>query len=102
MIPRLTCTRVEYAADRHVSYIRDKRDLSSLLQEILVKNLRVHRSCNQRIAVHFFSEAINRFCSGVDKHKYLKVTFARKPAVDNGGPLREFLHNYFHDRIIRM
>ena len=95
MILRLTCKRLECAVNRHVSYIRDERDLSSLLQELLVKNLPVDRSCNQRIAVrrkHLFSDAMNRFCGGVDEHKYLKVTFVGEPAVDDGGPLREFFH----------
>lgn len=33
-----------------------------------------------------------QFRHGVPIHKHLRVTFLCKPAVDTGGPLREFLH----------
>ena len=73
----------------------DEVQLASLLHELLVKNLPIDRSCNQRIAVrrkHLCADAMNRFRTGIDEHKYLKVTFVGEPAVDDGGPLREFFH----------
>ncbi len=58
------------------------------MNELYVKNLPVDRllSVNcQRIVVrrkHLLFDAM----------KYLKVTFVGEPAVDDGGPLREFFH----------
>ena len=48
----------------------------------------------QRIVVrrrHLWEDALHRFRSGVDYHKHIHVTFVGEPAVDAGGPLREFL-----------
>ena len=41
---------------------------------------------------HVWEDALHRFKSGLDLNKYLKVTFLGEPAVDEGGPLREFFH----------
>ncbi len=63
-----------------------------------MKNLPVDRlvSVNcQRIVIrrkHLLLDAMNKFRGGLDEHKYLKVTFVGEPAVDDGGPLREFFH----------
>ena len=48
----------------------------------------------QRIIVrrrHLWEDALHRFRSGIDFQKHLHVTFVGEPAVDAGGPLREFL-----------
>ena len=49
----------------------------------------------QRIVVrrnHLWEDALKRFKSGLDFRKYVRVLFVGEPAVDDGGPLREFLH----------
>ena len=54
----------------------------------------VDRYHYQRIYVrrkHVWEDTLNAFKSGLDFGKYIKVTFAGSPAVDDGGPLREFL-----------
>ncbi len=69
-----------------------------MLNELYVKNLPVDRlvSVNcQRIVVrrkHLLFDAMTKFRGGLDDQKYLKVTFVGEPAVDDGGPLREFFH----------
>ena len=69
--------------------------LPSLLHGLLVEHLPVDRSENQRLVVrrkHIFEDALTQFKNGVDANKYLKVTFLGEPAVDDGGPLREFFN----------
>lgn len=39
-----------------------------------------------------WEDALYQFRHGVAIHKHLRVTFLCEPAVDTGGPLREFLH----------
>ena len=49
----------------------------------------------QRIVVrrnHLWEDALKRFKVGLDFQKYVRVLFVGEPAVDEGGPLREFLH----------
>ena len=49
----------------------------------------------QRVIVrrrHLWDDALYRFCIGIDFSKYIHVTFVGEPAVDAGGPLREFLY----------
>ncbi len=55
----------------------------------------VDASLYQRIVVrrrHVWQDALNRFKCGIDFSKYIRVSFVGEPAVDEGGPLREFLH----------
>ena len=55
----------------------------------------VDSSRYQRIVVrrkHLWEDSLHKFRSGIDFHKYIHVTFVGEPAVDAGGPLREFLH----------
>lgn len=41
---------------------------------------------------HILEDTIHNLRAGHDTTKYLKVTFVGEPAVDAGGPLREFFH----------
>ena len=41
---------------------------------------------------HVFDDALHRVKSNLDVNKRLKITFVDEPAVDAGGPLREFFH----------
>lgn len=67
--------------------------LQELLRKQRVKYLPVNKDCSQRVVIrrkHFWEDALQHFVSGLDERKYIKVTFVFEPAVDNGGPLREF------------
>ena len=60
-----------------------------------VNNLPVDKSVVQRIVVrrnHLWEDSLKRFRAGFDFRKYVRVLFVGEPAVDDGGPLREFLH----------
>ena len=39
---------------------------------------------------HIFEDTLTAICHGFDEKKHLKVTFIGEPAVDGGGPRREF------------
>ena len=41
---------------------------------------------------HVFEDAIQHFKRPISEHKHIRVTFLGEPAVDAGGPLREFFH----------
>ena len=41
---------------------------------------------------HLWEDALKRFQAGFNFRKHVRVIFIREPAVDDGGPLREFLH----------
>ena len=41
---------------------------------------------------HVFADAMHYFKNSVNYSKYIRVSFIGEPAVDDGGPLREFLH----------
>ena len=42
--------------------------------------------------LHVFEDAIQHFKRSISEHKHIRVTFLGEPAVDAGGPLREFFH----------
>ena len=72
----------------------DGMSVQTVLQRQRAKVLPVDRYHYQRIYVrrkHVWEDTLNAFKSGLDFGKYIKVTFAGTPAVDDGGPLREFL-----------
>ena len=57
--------------------------------------LAVDKSQFQRLVVrrkHVCQDALCRFQKGLDFHKHIHVIFVAEPAVDEGGPLRGFLH----------
>ena len=73
----------------------DGETLQELLCKHRIKYLPVTRDESQRMVVrrkHLWKDALNRFMSGLDEKKHIKVTFVGEPAVDQGGPLREFFH----------
>ena len=41
---------------------------------------------------HIWEDALNSFKRGIPASKHIRVTFLGEPAVDAGGPLREFFH----------
>ena len=57
--------------------------------ETLQDVLRAHRIKYLPVS---WEDALCRFKAGISVKKYIKVTFVGEPAVDQGGPLREFFH----------
>ena len=41
---------------------------------------------------HVFQDALQKARHGLDLSKHIRITFVGEPAVDTGGPLREFFH----------
>ena len=41
---------------------------------------------------HVFEDALHYLKTGVDYKEYARLSFIGEPAVDEGGPLLEFLH----------
>ena len=77
------------------SYSSDGVPVEDIIGRQRVKNLPVDKSDMQRIVVgrnHLWEDALKRFQAGFDFQKYVRVVFIGEPAVDDGGPLREFLH----------
>ena len=69
--------------------------LQELLRKHSMKCLLISKDESQRIVIrrrHLWEDALNRFKSGLNEKKYIKITFVGEPAVDQGGPLREFFH----------
>lgn len=72
----------------------DGLSIESLLQRQKVKLLPADKSIYQRVIVRrkkLWEDALARFQAGIDFSKYIRVIFVGEPAVDDGGPLREFL-----------
>ena len=70
------------------------QSMEAILLKHRTKFLPIDSSEYQRIIVrrkHLWEDALHRFHSGIDFHKHIHVTFVGEPAVDAGGPLREFL-----------
>ena len=40
---------------------------------------------------HVWDDTLHKLCNGFDTSKHLQVTFLGEPAIDDGGPMREFL-----------
>ena len=75
--------------------LSDGIPVETILHRQKVKMLPVDRSEYQRIVVrrkHLWEDALRRFRSGINFQKYIRITFVGEPAVDDGGPLWEFLH----------
>lgn len=73
----------------------DNETLQDVLRAHRIKYLPVSRDEYQRMVVrrnHVWDDALCRFKAGISVKKYIKVTFVGEPAVDQGGPLREFFH----------
>ena len=69
--------------------------IEALLSRQRGKFLPVDRSVYQRIVVrrkHLWQDSLHRFQCGLDFCKHIRVLFVGEPAVDDGGPLREFLY----------
>lgn len=67
--------------------------VSTLLRSHRVKLLPVNPDESQRIVIrrkHVWADALHRFKTGLNVKQYIKITFVGEPAVDQGGPLREF------------
>ena len=66
-----------------------------LLKYQRVKELPADRNAYQRLVIrrkHIWKDSLQSFRSHLDFSKYIRVTFVGEPAVDEGGPLREYLH----------
>ena len=77
--------------------LSDRIPVETILHRQKVKMLPVDRSEYQRIVVrrkHLWEDALRHFRSGINFQKYIRITFVGEPAVDDGGPLREFLHHF--------
>ena len=69
--------------------------LSTLLRSHRFQNLPSNPNESQRIIIrrkHVWEDALHQLKCGFDVHKHPKVTFVGEPAVDDGGPRREFFH----------
>ena len=69
--------------------------LSTLLRSHRFRNLPSNPNESQRIIIrrkHVWEDALHQLKCGFDVHKHPKVTFVGEPAVDDGGPRREFFH----------
>ena len=78
-----------------VSLYSDGISIETLLLRQRAKVLPVDRSVFQRIVVrrkHVWEDSLRRFVAGIHFLKHLRVRFVGEPAVDDGGPLREFLY----------
>ena len=40
---------------------------------------------------HIFEDTLHKLRSGIDISKHLRVTFIGEPAIDDGGPMREYM-----------
>ena len=79
----------------YISRFKDEVEVGHLLQMQKSKMLPVDTSAYQQIVVHrkhLWEDALNCFKGGLDFTKYICISFVGEPAVDEGGPLREFLH----------
>lgn len=68
--------------------------LSKIIQENRIIYLPVDKDQYTRIVVrrkHLWADALSQF-KNLNERKYVRVTFVGEPAVDEGGPLREFFH----------
>ena len=77
-----------------LSICSEEVDVSCLLQRQRTKMLPVNTADYTRIVVRrrcLFKDALHYFKTGIDYEKYIRVSFIGEPAVDEGGPLREFL-----------
>ena len=73
----------------------DGMSIDAILHRQKVKMLPVDRSEYQQIVVrrkHLWEDALHHFQSGINFRKYIRITFVGEPAVDDGGPLRDFFH----------
>lgn len=76
-------------------YFYSDETLQELLRKHRIKYLPVSKDEYQRVVLrrkHLWEDALSCFKSGIDQKKHIKVTFVGEPAVDQGGPLREFFH----------
>lgn len=74
------------------------------MSDILLDHRRIYLPLDEenrvRITVrrkHVLSDMLHKLHQGLDVSKYLRVTFLNEPAVDTGGPLREFLHRLIQE-----
>ena len=67
--------------------------VTELLQRHRAENLHSDKQNTHRITVrrtHIWQDALKAFKRPFDVKKHLRVTFLGEPAVDGGGPRREF------------
>ena len=91
---------IKYKKNMHMQCIKyhlfsEGMPLEDLIGRQRVKILPVDKSDVQRIVVrrnHLWEDTLKRFQAGLNFQKYVRVLFVGEPAVDDGGPLREFLH----------
>ena len=65
-----------------------------LLKKQRVKELPADRNGYQHLVIrrkHIWKDSLQSFRSHLDFSKYIRVTFVGEPAVDEGGPIREYL-----------
>lgn len=66
-----------------------------LLKQQRVKELAVDNNTYQRVIVrrkHIWQDSLKAFQRKLDFSQYIRITFVGEPAIDEGGPIREFLH----------
>lgn len=73
----------------------DNLSISSLIRSHRVRKLPVETDNYQRIIVRrkkLFEDALHHFQHYFDETKYVRITYQNDPAIDNGGPKREFFY----------
>ena len=72
---------------------RLQKSLSRMHSKISSKELVVKSDAVQRIIVrrsNLWEDSLKQFIKGLSYNKTIKVTFVGEPAVDSGGPRREY------------
>lgn len=92
MLGSVTCITLYYNYD---VIICSDHSVKELLRLQKLKVLPVDKNEYQRIVIrrkHLWEDALRYFRGGINFKKYIRVTFISEPAVDEGGPMRDFLH----------
>lgn len=74
--------------------------ISEILHDHRLFVLPIDEDDQVRITVrrkHILGDTFHKLRNGLDVKKHLKVTFIGEPAVDAGGPLREYFHRLLRD-----
>lgn len=82
--------------DDYLFFHSDDLSISTLIHSHRVQKLPIENDDNyQRIIIrrnHVFKDTLHHLKNHFNPHKYIRITFVNEPAVDNGGPLREFFN----------
>ena len=78
-----------------LTFYRSSASISEIIEDHRVKVLPLSDESRTRLLIrrkHVFQDALQKARHGLDLSKHIQITFVGEPAVDAGGPLREFFH----------